>query len=499
MKGNKTKNTDPGSLGFLSKAPGKAALFIAFVLVFAIKAEQRWHFPNIYLDSLAQAATFTNWTKGLGWVAFDEDLGVQGSMHRFPPLYPLCIGSINYLFRQWTISIRVLDLLSILFILLGLDAIFRRFLGRKWEWGTLVYLGVGLAPLQYATGSGLLALALLLWAIVYLLFYPNKGTKGLFLSVLLLGLSIWVRPAYLPFAGLIPLFFLWKKYFLREKISWLHGGTALSGLAIVCMGMLYWQSLGPNLMPRSGGLYPAHLLQTSPFLVKTLLFWSWPQEILLQNSSPLLFKVLKGLLGLVNLGLLVGLLVVMFQTRSGKEGRLAGISLGVIFLNVSFLLYLSLTQAPEHWIEGHPWTYLKEDRYFLPAMTLSLLWFFMLMKKKPLLKSFLGAISVLYFLAFFYLHGQIHFSSQNKPGFSGSYTFALEESLIFLRKSGFEAVSIHNDPHNYLLEAYQLYSAEDSVPVFSLVKKAELPPRSVPLLEVKNWVLVRGKVIPLKD
>lgn len=462
---------------------------VGFILLFFIKAEQRWYFPNMYLDTLAQAATYTNWEAGKGWVAYDSDLAEKASMHRFPPVYPVLIGALNKFFGRWTLSIRLLDLLSLFVLFLAIDKVFRQHLSQKWEVDMLLFMAFGLAPFQYATGSGLLALAFFWWGIWNLLRYNNGLAKNLLGSVLLFGLAIWVRPAYLPFAAVIPLYLLWKGWDTREQIQWKALWLSSICLALICFFMLYWQQLGPNLMPKQMGFFPQHLLELSPFFLKSLFFWSWPQEFAVKEWMGGGFGMVKALIGVINLIVLVYGFRSVLTTHTRTFKPYMRISLLVLVLNVSFLCFLSLTKPAERWNAGNLWTYVAEDRYLLPLMSVLLLWVFIQMGTQKWLRLLIRVLVGMYLTFFVFVHGQIHFTTQTEFGFSRSYTHAMESSLLFLKKEGYEQVEFLNDPHHYLVEAYQM-DAIESGHQFILEKDEWLNDTSRIIHRSGNWVLI---------
>jgi len=302
-----------------------------------LRAEHRWHFPNIYLDTLAQAAVYENWEEGRGWIAYDEDQGTDASMHRWPPLYPLSIGLIHRIFPIWTHAIRILDILLLTSIFFIFYAFMDLWKGREQNLLWWFFAGLSLAPWQYPTGSGLMALCLLLASTYFFQRWKKKSQISfLWLSAVLLGLTPWVRPAYLPFLALIPLFLI-REAWLERKFNELPLILSLGLLlGLSGLGLIYWQSLGPNLIPQEGGLYFEHLRLGSPFLLKSFLYWNWPQEVWLEQRFPARFPWLRLCWNFLNLLALAAMIRDVWRQREKASKDLGVFLLMLMGLNVLF-------------------------------------------------------------------------------------------------------------------------------------------------------------------
>ncbi|MCI4670550.1 MAG: hypothetical protein MRZ79_20615 [Bacteroidia bacterium] len=474
----------------------KKWLLLAFLGILLLKAEQRWHFPNIYLDTLAQAATYSNWLEGKGWVAYDEEHDALTSMHRFPPIYPLVLGTLNSFVKEWTISIRLLDIFVLLFIFLGLEKLFRIQLKKKWTVQMLIFLGIGLAPLQYATGSGLLALCFFTWALSFVLRFLNSfQTTSIIFASLLFSLCFWTRPAYLPFVAVIPaLVFFSKHKANRRKFYLVLGGASFLQFTAASF-LILWQRQGPNLIPKETGFFPSNLLESSPFLIKSLLFWAWPQEISIETAFPAVYFALKLFLLLINSILLFWLGFYLYRRVKTNSKSIFFLGLVIILINLGFLLFLSLTQPTEDWNEFKSWTYVAEDRYYLPSMLLILLVFFGLVYRYKWIRALLLGLNILYLLFWGFMVTKIHFETDREIGFERSYTRTLELFILKAQESNLGQFYLKNDPHNYLLEAYQLKGSDPmKFPNYQILAKDgfDLPKETFDIVyDHENWVFVK--------
>ena len=472
--------------------------YLVLALVILLRVEHRWHFPNIYLDNFAQAATYTNWQAGRGWVAYDPDWGELTSMHRFPPLYPILVGVLTQTGLSWTKAMRLLDGLFLAFIIIGFGRWMKN-LGINRNLPLYCIFGAfSLAPLHYATSTGLMALAFFIWgsklALQGLTIHKNYGKFTI--SCFLLGMGVWSRPAYLPFAALLPLFHFFIFIKEKNKADLIRSISASLMMGICCLSLLWWQSMGPNLLPPNEGYYPENLLSITPFVFKSIIYYARPHEIWLEQNLNWVYSLGKWILVIGSFG---ALFLVWHRKNLPFNWRV--FTLTAIGLNLFFLGFLSCIHPPQDWMGSQQWTYVGEDRYFLPSMTLLLLWIMYEVDRKKWLRWGFVGLTVLYGGFFFLSRAYIYAFNDQELSFQQSYAYALENSLIELKKSNTGPILLQDDEFHYLLEAYELSPLQQKErknhpEIYALVKKGELEKLNfsyIPVYFYGNWAFIKAE------
>ncbi|MEO0896672.1 MAG: hypothetical protein AAFY71_09760 [Bacteroidota bacterium] len=439
------------------------------------QAEHRWNYPQIYLDNQCQMAVFTHWENGEGWVAYDNDYGRIGSMHRFPPLYGMQLGLLQKLTGSWLSASRIIDILNIWSVLVALALIFRDVNDFKESWPFWLFMVFSFAPFHDGTGSDLMALNYLSLAVwCGLRHEESQRTIYLIMAVVILGLSIWVRPAYLSVGSLFVVYYSWKWILDGEKSVARYWALSTLVYLLFAGGMLYWQNLGPNLLPKESGLYLKHLFLGTAFVWDAWVFI--PSLLSAQMETTL--SILSWSFSIL---ILYGLLLRYLPIRDQRK-RLGILLLG---LNVSFLYFLSLTQAPEDWNEAGMWTYVMEKRYFLPSILVILVGSCSLLGQKRIYKLMYAAI-LLWAVALF---GYVHFYPNSQTSFEDSKLAAIEKAATWVNQNGNTSLPFYEEEHQYVLEASKLRQSRE-VPQegFYLIQPIEmdLPKKSKFLVQLNK-------------
>ncbi|HWQ46047.1 MAG TPA: hypothetical protein VN376_04225 [Longilinea sp.] len=170
---------------------------------------------------------------GLGWVyAQGEPTGGSTS-----PLWTVILSAgyrLDLPYLVWTFLVEWVLLAAIGIIA---DLILRKISSYS---PYLPYFGIGLVfewHLVWASGSGM-EILLVAGVILALLFLPREKPLGWFITGLLLGVSIWIRPDMLTLAGPIGLLWLFQRADIRSKFN--YAGSFLIGFVIIALPYFYW-------------------------------------------------------------------------------------------------------------------------------------------------------------------------------------------------------------------------------------------------------------------
>ncbi|GAB4423846.1 MAG: hypothetical protein OHK0039_40700 [Bacteroidia bacterium] len=342
-------------------------------LVLLLRAEQRYFYRNLYLDTQVQLVATWHDALGHGQITLHPDpadlsVAVAKSERIFMPGYGQAVYAVFRLTGDWLAAAYLVDVLA-LALALGALAMLARYLSLQGPlllaW--LLFLALAPAPWQYLAASDLLGLGLFLWAAVALCYRP--GLVGGLLALALLGAATWVRAAYLGLLPLVPLYLL-RDLRLRP---WLVLGAAAAALALA---LLAWQMQGDSFAkPQQPGWYFAHLRHIDPFPFKAFFYYGLPHEVALAARSPLAATLLRIAAPLLSLALLAGAAYLSLR-RGGRERRLGRLSALTLALVLAMLAWLSLRWPPETWNWTGHWTFVMETRYYAPAMCLLLVLLF---------------------------------------------------------------------------------------------------------------------------
>ncbi|MEO1418769.1 MAG: hypothetical protein AAFW00_26045 [Bacteroidota bacterium] len=367
----------------LDRILGPIPWYVLLVFAFIMRVEHRVHFPNIYLDTQVQMVLADRMLAGESWALPRIDTTVQAwqiveeDMHRFVPAYAWGMAGIYQVTENWVQAAIGVDILGLILIFWGLHMIFYHWgrvggLGYKMWW---IFLALSPAPLHYLTGSGILALGFFLVGLACWIreWEHRRLSVLLIVGLVCIVLSIWVRAAYLPLLGVVPLVYFYQFQWRQAILIW--GLMAISGVILAAgVGlMIVWQSQGPSYLPgQSQGFFPSHLLYIDPFPLKSLIYWGVPHEQQLYQIHLGWVWGLRVLAWVISLGLCVQLYRIL-RGLSRDWQVLVGC---LILLNVGSLIYLSLVWPPENWNWIGFWTFVMEPRYFVPSMILmAVLWF----------------------------------------------------------------------------------------------------------------------------
>ncbi|MDX1909320.1 MAG: hypothetical protein SF053_19940 [Bacteroidia bacterium] len=344
-----------------------------------LRMEHRWHYRNLFLDTQVQLAAMQQALTGHGYTtATAHGAGVvyEPVLALFPPGFPVFAWPWFALTGDWIWAAWLAEGVAYLGLALGWGGIMTLLTGTwysaaaRWLW---VFWGVSLAPMHYLAAADTLGLMLLSGSLAGMLLYWRTGRAGVgWGSLLLLCLGIWVRSAYVPLL-ILPGIMAWLRgYFRRERQDWMLGWQMLAALTLPLYGFWLGQQTGTSFMQAPvRGWYPAHLLHTDVFPLKTFLYYGIPHELAAFQRFPALELPVRTLACLVAAGLMVGWVrswIRQLQDPASVAGGWAILQAGVLGLTLIPLGWLSLTWPPDDWNWIGFWTWVMETRYYAPAM-----------------------------------------------------------------------------------------------------------------------------------
>lgn len=322
-----------------------------------------------------------------------SDLSIDNysTFSSWPYGYPLMVslGSVltgDFLRASILLDVGAVILLTVVSLqlvsLLGVD--------RRGRMVVLLFLAFTHAPFIYTTSSGLIALSFYMLTFCYSLRLLLGGEQHPLKWVMLgsiLFLPSFLRYAYYPLIVPIPLAALWIGY--KTKRNSLMKGAVISmitasALLVIQFAVMKWNTGQFSSISNKGtGLFFHHLLCMDPFPIKALFLTGTFRRLLGYPHGSVLFEFLLIVGSCVILG------VILFQITKDRVWQLAPKDKDVlwkaflmiggltVFLNITMLMFLSVTYAPQtDWTSF--WTAVQATRYYAPSMFFIILFFFVL-------------------------------------------------------------------------------------------------------------------------
>ena len=295
--------------------------------------------------------------------------------------YPILITALNALVGDFVLSSLVLDILGLIILFIAFCSLFRLLgLGGKPLILFMLFTAFTFTPYYYTGSTDFLAAALFLYAAALALesLSSKRSTPLSFIFIGILAFTAaFLRYAYYPFLGIIPLFLVLAGIRLKDKKVF-RGGflVGCSSFALLAGLLLFHRSyFGAALhLKGSGAAYIHHLLLMDSFPLKAVFF----TDILDQNIRAtlpgfvFLLRPVSVILSLLVLGVIIyhGLRCMTRRTEDPAPQSLPFLYLMVfltLLVNVALFSYYSVRNPPQSgWIDF--WTYVQETRYYAPSM-----------------------------------------------------------------------------------------------------------------------------------
>ncbi|TAE54851.1 MAG: hypothetical protein EAZ89_06285 [Bacteroidetes bacterium] len=355
---------------------------LLLLLAIAMRVEHRYFYRNFFPDTQAQLAAADSWLKGGDFAICEADTSApegigSHSMRTFPPGYSLLVYLVYLLLHDWISAAFWIDALAVAALLCGMLVWLRR-LGTppvgQIVW--LIFAACAPAPFHFMAASDLISAALFVWSLAFLTRERWEKLSSWLPAIVCLAAALWIRPAYLPALGIVPLYL----FFRKNEDGKRHIGVAavallVCGLAVVLFWVLNWRS-DTLLGQTKPGFYPQNLLHADVFLLKSFFYYGIPHEQQISERMPALYPVFKAVSFLLN-GLLMAALV--WAVLGSRRARASGFSLLLVLSagwTLGMLALLSLVWPADTWNWISYWTFLMETRYYAPLqlLALALLW-----------------------------------------------------------------------------------------------------------------------------
>ncbi|MDX2286926.1 MAG: hypothetical protein NW241_22365 [Bacteroidia bacterium] len=341
-------------------------LWLAAGLALALQLDQRWHFPNLYLDTEVQMGAAASWLAGRGFAspeaAPDAPENIRYRSARiFMPGYAAVLAGFRLAGAGWLQAVWLADALSLLVLLSAMAVLLSGWggAGEGWRAMGLLYLGASPAPLHYLPGSDLLMLSLFAWMAVCLLRERHA-------AALLLALACaWARSAGLVLLALPLLWLLMRRPLPAAKRAVLLAAASLGAL----LSTRLWSAGEESLLDQAGfQLFPAHWRWWEPLGWKAFIYYGQPHELQLAALHP----AAPGLLRAAGWAATLLLGWIWLQGWRAAPALRAPVRLTLLVLGLicGMLGALSLLSPPETWNDAGFWTYVMETRYYAPALLL---------------------------------------------------------------------------------------------------------------------------------
>ena len=368
-------------------------LWLALLIAILLRIEHRFHFRKWTADTAVQLAIVrddsSREAEGFYLKLYNpEDLATPilaketGFMHG----YSWLLSALPYRGKALIGASFLLDSLAIIalslctFLLLNIMGP-----SAKTKGLFLIFWGLALPILHYLPSVDLFSLMLFFLGCFISLLTWHKGGMNYVSATICFGLAAFMRNAFLPFLMLPVMLAVWHMWEER-KISPRHAMAVLP-VILALFPLLSMNKVGGyHFGVMDGELYFSHWLRIDAFPFKSLFYFGTPHEAKLAAYSPLFPILLKGIGAIISLGLIWAVtqsLQAKWVLKKNKQKviplwHLSLLCWLVMAINVSMLLFFSLTSPPENWNASGFWTFVMETRYFAPTMLLLLILFFLL-------------------------------------------------------------------------------------------------------------------------
>ena len=253
----------------------------------------------------------------------------------------------------------------------------------KTMWYFLIFWGLAPPLLHYLPAVDLFSLTFFFLGCFTLLRNWDKGGRTYAYMLFFFGLAASMRNAFLPFVILPALLAGWNMW-VEQKFSMRHANAFLL-MPMMMIALLSMNKVGGyHFSVMDEKLYFSHWLHMDPFPFKSIFYFGIPHEIILATYATVLPKLLKAFSVLISLGLIWAITQPLWakwhkakiKQREIPLWHLSLLCWAVMTINVSMLLFFSLSSPPENWSVNGFWTFVMETRYFVPTMLLMLILFF---------------------------------------------------------------------------------------------------------------------------
>jgi hypothetical protein len=238
-------------------------------------------------------------------------------------------------------------------------------------------------------------------ASLVLLYSPNKYQHFTFsmLAGIFLGFTFWIRYAYLPQTiALIGIGLMYDAFYNRIRVFKVWFPVIMSCGILLLLYFLRDMVNNPGYIDEnSKNLYFSNLKRFNIHVFGEVFIGSNG----LQRFSVRIHEWIGMLIGIF-FSIVSLFIIYKIHKQKGFKAIPPMVGLSVIFINISLLVYLSLTNAPQTWT-AKGWTFVEAHRYYAP--TWAILWlsvisavpFFLEMKLTKWIIIGIGFITILDF------------------------------------------------------------------------------------------------------
>lgn len=421
-----------------------------FLLALVFRVENILLFSGMNIDKAIQLAATFNFKHGHGIMLsmsnVSEFLRTEYTpFYGWPPGFTLILTPLYLLVDNLIMVNRMMDVFFIIVFFFASRSIINRLFEsqRKEILAAFCLLSTfSFSPYYYYTSTDLYALSIFVVSLspIYdFLKGTKKGVVHSFLIAFLLCLSTSIRFAYLPLALIIPcvLILIGRK---DNNSSLAKNGLVTFLFSIVMVNGLYifqkhYYGSGSYLEHSKFALHPENFLQTDPFIFKTYFFIdTFVAKI---NSN----NILK--ISLLSFEIIISSFILLFFMKDIYSRRLEKstlinfeiLSLSVFLTICGMLAFLSLISPTQSFTGESSWTYVKETRYYAPAI-----FFIQLFVSKMIFNPNKRSLTLLFktFAIFSFSMSIIYFSFKHyklivKHDKEGTFNYDLREPLALLQ------------------------------------------------------------------
>ena len=479
-----------------------------FLLALVFRVENILLFSGMNIDKAIQLAATFNFKHGhgilLSMANVSELLKIEYiPFYGWPPGFTLLLTPLYLLVDNLILVNRLMDVFFIiLFFFASRSIINRLFENQRKEILAIFCLlsTFSFSPYYYYTSTDLYALTIFVVSLspIYdLVKGIKKGMLQSFLIAFLLCLSTAIRFAYLPLALIIPfvLILIGRKdnnssLVKNSFFTLLFSIVMVSGLYLF---QKYYYGSGSYLEHSKFALHPENLLQTDPFIFKTYFFID---TFVAKINSHNILKI-----AMLSFEIIISSFILLFfikdiYTRRLEKSTLFNfeiLALTVLLVVCGMLTFLSLISPTQSFTGQSSWTYVKETRYYAPAI-----FFIQLFVSKMIFNPNKRSLTLLFktFAIFSFSISIIYFSFKHyklivKHDREGTFNYDLKEPLELLqilKKSNQDLQPIIVATKNETMSTLSILS--NGIPVSNydslLVHGAQLPTDKIIYLECEQ-------------
>lgn len=359
--------------------------YVFYILIFLSYIFLQFCTFNINPDVSMQLHSLINFVNGHGISLSDIDknnLIVYKPLGLWPAGLVVFMTPIYIITKSAITSSLVVKIAADIFIILFLGKYLRLLAVENYRRKIiLLFFAVSVSPLIYFGPSDTLATALCLWGFYHNIKYQQTSKKNnLFIALLLLSLSYFVKFSFFPF-----IFYPFAAFILKEGRQvfkqWKQAAFILlfSVVALVCFYFLNVLLTGKTVVASSFDAFQGHAHWNQFEKMDGFLFtfgnYEWLYENYIRNhlGIDMLFNWISILITV----LFYCLFLMLFLNKKSNAISTAfsnsiNISLSAGALIVFFLSFLTVNNPGQTWMKPY-WTFVEESRYYAPVIIIGLI------------------------------------------------------------------------------------------------------------------------------